>query len=241
MQRNISPALKTVAISALAVILSLFVYVSIFTMVFQFSTKVVGYTLYEITEDGEAVDIETLSEPPKTMEENQNYRQERSEMSVGASAVMGILQTLCGLGIVFCFVGSILAKEAARDRNDVDFNGAKADKMRGFKIGALAAIPLLAVNVATLVVKIMGSAGATLYWVYRWVLLSPVKPLVDLITGNAANLSAAPLWSVIVLFAFTLLFVAFCGVLYLLCYNEDSVIAKVIYKSTKKKEKRKGW
>lgn len=241
MPRNISPALKTVAISALAVILSLFVYVSIFTMVFQFSTKVVGYTLYEVTEDGEAIDIETLSEPPKTMEENQNYRQERSEMSVGASAVMGTLQTLCGLGIVFCFVGSILAKEAARDRNDVDFNGAKADKMRGFKIGALAAIPLLAVNVATLVVKIMGSAGATLYWVYRWVLLSPVKPLVDLITSNAADLSEAPLWSVIVLFAFTLLFVAFCGVLYLLCYNEDSVIAKVIYKSTKKKEKRKGW
>ena len=240
MQRNVSPALKVVGMSAFAVFLSFFVYISLFILVRQFSTQVVGYTVYEVV-DGKSVDVETLAEPPKTMAENQNYRQERSEMNPGASAFLGILQTVCGLGVVFCFVGSIFAKEAAKDRNDVDFNNASADKMRGFKIGALAVIPLALINVATIILKLKGSSGAVLYWLLRWGILNPVKPVVDLLTNNATNISEASLWSLIVLFAFTILMVVFCGVMYLICYNEDSVIAKLLYKSTKKKSKRKGW
>ncbi len=37
-----------------------------------------------------------------------------------------------------------------------------------------------------------------------------------------------------------LLLVTFCTVMYLICYNEDSVIAKFLYKSTRKKESKKG-
>lgn len=237
MQRNIRPALKAVGMSAFAVFLSFFVYISLFVLVRHFSTEVIGYTLYEINEQGGSTVVETLSEPPKTLKENQNYAQQRSEMSGGASALLGVLQTVCGLGVVFCFVGSVFAKEAARDRNDVDFNRATADKARGFKIGALAAIPLFVMAVTAVILKVVGSGASAFYWVYRWFVLNPVKPIVDLITSNAADLNAAPLWAIIVLILLPVLFFAFCGGMYLICYNEDSIIAKLLYKSTKKKNK----
>jgi hypothetical protein len=153
-----------------------------------------------------------------------------------ATALLGILQVFCGVGIVFCTVGSVIAKEAARDRNDADFNNAAQDKMRGFKIGGLAVMPMLAAGVAAVVLKILGGASAGFYWFYRWVILCPVKPIFDLLTGNATDFSGAPLWSVIVSVGFTALFLAFCGVMYIICYNEDSVIAKLLYKSAKRKK-----
>lgn len=236
MQRNTIAALKVVGMSVFAFFISFFVYISLFVVIRQISTEVVGYTLYEITEDGQYNELGLLEERPLTLEDNQNYTQTRSEMSKGANALLGVLQVICGVGIVFCVVGSVLAKEAAKDRNDVDFNGAKPDKMRGFKIGALASVPALAINILAIVLKVMGSGGAFFYWVYRWMILSPVKPIVDLLTGNAARLTEAPLWSVIALIGFTVILGTFCGVMYMLCYNEDSVIAKVLYKSTKKKK-----
>ncbi len=237
MQRNVGPALKAVGMSAFAVFLSFFVYISLFIMVRQFSTEVIGYTVYEINEQDESTVVETLSEPPKTLAENQNYAQQRSEMSKGASVLLGVLQTVCGVGVLFCFVGSVFAKEAAKDRNDVDFNRATADKTRGFKIGALATIPLFVMSLIAVVLKAVGSAGSVFYWLYRWIILNPVKPIVDAVTNNAADLTAAPLWSVCILIVFPILFFVFCGGMYLLCYNEDSVIAKLLYKSTKTKKK----
>ena len=240
MKRNVNPALKVVGISVFAVFLCFFVYISLFILVRQFSTQVVGYTVYEVV-DGKSSDIETLTEPPETLTENQGYRQERTEMNAGASALLGTLQVICGLGVVFCFVGSVLAKEAAKDRNDADFNNIAADKLRGFKIGALAVIPLALINIATIVMKLKGLSAAIFYWLLRWGLLNPVKPVVDILTGNAVDIAQAPLWSLVALMGFTVLMVIFCGVMYIICYNEDSVISKLLYKSTKKKSKRKGW
>lgn len=233
MKRNIIPALKTLGMSAFAVFISFFVYFSLHLIVMQFSTEVVGYTVYG--KNGEEIGV--FEEPPAELsEEITGYAEKRSDMTVGATALLGILQVFCGVGIVFCTVGSVIAKEAARDRNDADFNNAAQDKMRGFKIGGLAVMPMLAAGVAAVVLKILGGASAGFYWFYRWVILCPVKPIFDLLTGNATDFSGAPLWSVIVSVGFTALFLAFCGVMYIICYNEDSVIAKLLYKSAKRKK-----
>ena len=166
------------------------------------------------------------------------YAEKRSEMTAGANALLGVLQVVCGVGIVFCTVGSVFAKEAAKDRNDVDFNNEKPDKLRGFKIGALAVIPVTVVNIVTIALKLLGSSADTFYWVLRWVILCPVKPIVDVMTGGANNLTDVPLWATIVFLGFTAVLFVFCGVIYMLCYNEDSVIAKVLYKSTRKKKEK---
>lgn len=236
MQGNIKAAARTIGMYAFAFFISFFVYISLFVIVRELATDVVGYTVYEVNSEGKAVDIETVSTPPKTLEDNMGYREVRSDITAGATATLGFLQVVCGVGIVFCMVGSVLAKEAAKDRNDVDFNRAKQDKLRGLKIGLFAAVPALVLNISIIVLKLMGLTASAFYWVYRWMIMCPVKPIVDLLTGNAANLSEVPVWSTFVLLGFTVLFVAFCAVMYIICYNEDSVIAKLLYKSAKKKK-----
>ncbi len=233
MKHNLMPALKVVGMSVFAVVISFFVYFSLHLVVRQFSTEVIGYTLYG--EGGKEIGV--VSELPKEFsDEVTSYGQKRSEMTPGATALLGVLQVVCGVGIVFCTVGSIFAKEAAKDRNDADFNNAKSDKLRGFKIGGLAVIPLLILNISAIALRIMGSSATVFYWLYRWIFLCPVKPIIDAMTGNANTLAEAPLWAIIAFLGFTALLFAFCGVLYIICYNEDSVIAKVLYKSTKKKK-----
>ena len=232
MQRNLGPALKAVGMSVFAVIISFFVYFSLFVVINQFSTEVIGYIPY----DANGEEMELVEEKPVISNEISGYIAKRSDMTAGATVLLGVLQVVCGVGIVFCTVGSVLAKEAAKDRNDADFNELEPDKLRGFKIGALASIPLLALNVIAIVLKALGSSAATFYWFYRWFALSPVKPILELMTGNANDLSTASLWSIIASIGFTVIFFVFCGVMYIICYNEDSVIAKLLYKSTKKKK-----
>lgn len=233
MKHNVTPALKVVGMSVFAVVISFFVYFSLHLIVRQFSTEVIGYTVYD--KNGVAME-EIVKEKPVMSDEIIGYAEKRSEMTPGATALLGVLQVVCGVGIVFCTVGSVFAKEAAKDRNDADFNNAKADKLRGFKIGGLAVIPLLVLNISAIVLKIMGSSADMLYWLYRWIFLCPVKPIIDAMTGNANTLAEAPLWAIIAFLGFTALLFAFCGVMYIICYNEDSVIAKVLYKSAKKKK-----
>lgn len=235
MKHNVMPALKVVGMSVFAVLISFFVYFSLHLIVRQFSTEVIGYTLYG--EGGKEIGV-VEEVPQEPSEEITGYAEKRSEMTPGATALLGALQVICGVGIVFCTVGSVFAKEAAKDRNDVDFNDAKPDKLRGFKIGGLAVLPLLALNIFAIVLKIMGSSAAVFYWLYRWIFLCPVKPIIDGMTGNVNTLAEAPLWAIFAFLSFTALLFAFCGVMYIICYNEDSVIAKLLYKSTKKKKEK---
>ena len=238
MKHNVSPAVKIIGMMVFACMVSFFVYISFFVMFRTISTDVIGYTVYEITEDGKSIDLETLPEPPESVEENQGYREERSEMNAVASGMLATLQVVCGLGIMFCVVGSVLAKEAANDRNASDFKGVPYDRLRGLKIGMIAAIPSVVLTAIALVLRLMGKTGLgnIYYWVYRWIIMCPVKPINDLLTGNAASLLAAPVWSIAVQFGFAALLVFFCGAMYLICYNEDSIIAKLLYKSTKSKK-----
>lgn len=237
MQRDILSAAKVVGMTLFACFISFFVYISFYVITRQIATEVTGYTIYEVTEQG-VKDIETVTVLPSKIAQNQGYKEVRSPMPATATAAMSVLQVICGVGIVFCTAGSVFAKDAARDRNDADFNNAPYNRLRGLKVGLLAAIPQVILYILLLVFKISGAdAAKSYYWVYRWLVMCPVKPIIDVFTGNAATLDAAPMWSVVIQGVFILLFVAFCAVMYIVCYNEDSVVAKLLYKSTRKKEK----
>lgn len=238
MKNYISPAVKMVGMAVFACFISFFVYISFYVMIREFSTTVVGYTVYEIDSEGNATDIETFKEAPESIKENQGYRQVRSEMPKAANIIMGSLQVICGVGVFFCVVGSVLAKQAAKDRNNMDFAGASYDKLKGLKIGAIAAIPSALLWAVALILRLMPKVAFvdTYYWVYRWVIMCPVKPIIDIFTNNAATLHAAPLYSVVLMGVVVVLFVAFCAAMYMICFNEDSVIAKILYKSTKNKK-----
>lgn len=238
MKNYLSLALKMLSMALFACFISFFVYISFYVMFREFSTTVEGYTIYEIDEAGNATDIETLPEPPKSIKENQGYRQVRSKMPLAASATMGVLQVVCGVGVYFCVVGSVLAKQAAKDRNNMDFANASYDRLKGLKIGAIFAAPALLVWLGALILRVMEKIAFadTYFWVYRWFVLCPVKPIVDIFTNNAATLHAAPVYAIALTGVFALLQIAFSAVMYIICFNEDSVIAKVLYKSTKTKK-----
>lgn len=215
-------------------LLVFFVYVSVDVVVNQISTEVIGYDVIDTeANDGKGEKIDFVEEKPAELGENRRYIAVYSEKPFAAKVAVWIIQAVCGLGVFFCTAGSVVAKTAAKDRNDVDFNRGTYDKWKGTKIGLFAAIPALIAYVVAVVVKLLphSGAGEAYFWVYRWILTTPVKPFIDLFINRAINLNGAPLSGVLLSGVFVPLLALFCAVMYLICYNEDSVIAKVLYKS----------
>ena len=116
-------------------------------------------------------------------------------------------------------------------------------------------ITLRPASSAALVRRFIGSGKAVdwYYWVYRFIIMGPVKPLTDILTatptgsfvigdktyittGAETSLLEVPVWTVAVMGVCILLFVLMGYLMYRICYNEDSMLAKLLYKSTRKEE-----
>ena len=239
---NFSAARKMIGMALFSAGLCMFVQVSFFFLLRSFSTEVKGYDVYSVTSENPTgtyegyIDKDELPEKP---DKDKRYMSVLTDMPKSAKVVEVVLSTVCSLGILFCTVGTVLANTAAKDRNSGDFDGAVLDKSRGFKIGLMASVPSVAFYVAALVLRFLPSTKAAdwFFWFYRFIALGPVKPVNDLMVGPETNLASVPWWWVISSGLYVTLFVVFCGVLYLVCYNEDSWVAKMLYKSTQKETK----
>lgn len=236
---NFSAARKMIGMALFSAILCMFVQFSFFFLMRSFSTEVKGYDVYSVTSENPTGTYEGYidkSERPETPEEDKRYLSVLTDMPKSAKIVETVLSTVCSLGILFCTVGTVLANTAAKDRNLGDFDGAVLDKSRGFKLGLMASVPSLAFYVAALILRYLPSTKAAdwFFWGYRFIALGPVKPVNDLLVGAETNLASVPWWWVIASGLYVVLFIAFCGAMYLICYNEDSWVAKMLYKSAKK-------
>ncbi len=249
MQSNLRIALRVIGMALFTSFLCLFVQISFHTMMKSFSTEVIGYNVYQVNEDGTSKELGYIekAEKPDKPEDDMRYMAVYSEMPQSAKVVEAVLSAVCSLGILFCTTGTTFAKVAAKDRNDCDFNGIEPDKMRGLKIGAIAAVIPAAYWVSMLALSFMPQNASInwLYWVYRFVIMGPVKPINDIILSSVfsgANqdytydLSVAPTWFMAFHIVYILLFVVYSYAMYRLCYNEDSVLAKLLYKSTRKED-----
>lgn len=241
MKSDFKVALRLVSTMLFTCILCFFVYISFNLIVKQISTKVIGYDVIDTAANngnGEKIGYVEELPPPEERGENRTYISVYSEMPFTAKATVWVFQVICGVGVFFCTAGSVVAKVAAKDRNDVDFNKGKYDRWRGVKIGLIAAIPSLIAYALAVLVKMAkySGVGETYFWIYRWILTTPVKPFVDLLVNNSINLQNAPISGIVWSGIFVPLLVVFCTVMYLICYNEESVIAKLLYKSTRKKD-----
>ena len=235
MQSNFKAARKIVGMALFSAVLCMFVQFSFHFMIKSFSTEVVGYTVCD-AETGEEIGYIDKADRPDTAPDNIKYLSVFSDVPKSAKAVEVVLSMICSLGILFCTTGSVLANVAAKDRNDCDFNGAEYNKNKGIIIGLLAAIPSAILYAATLILRFVPSSSAVnwYFWFYRFIAMGPVKPLNDVLTGSQTVLAEAPIWWVVLQGLFTVLFVLFCYIMYRICYNEDSVIAKALYKSAQK-------
>lgn len=237
MQSNFKAACRIVGMAVFSAVLCMFVQFSFHFMTKSFSTKVIGYEVHEVLQDGTYVDHGYIdkADRPETVPDNMKYVSVFSEIPKSARAVETVLSTVFSLGILFCTTGSVLANVAAKDRNDCDFNGVPHNKNRGLIIGLMAALPSAVLYAATLILRFLPSSPAVnwYYWVYRFIVMGPVKPLNDVMTNSQTDLASVPVFYVAIQGVFVLLFVVFCFCLYRICYNEDSVLAKLLYKSTR--------
>lgn len=238
MQSNIKSACRIVGMALFSAILCMFVQFSFHFMIKGFSTEVIGYEVHEVLEDGSDIDRGFIAkaDKPEIAENNMKYVSVFSEIPTSAKAVEVILSTVFSLGILFCTSGSVLANLAAKDRNDCDFNGVPHNKNRGLIIGLMAAVPAAVMYIAALILRLLPSKPAFnwFYWVYRFIVMGPVKPLNDVLVGSSADLASVSVLKLALQGVYILLFVVFCYLLYRICYNEDSVIAKLLYKSARK-------
>ncbi len=257
MQNSLKAAVKVVGMAIFASILCLFVQVSIHTMMKSFSTKPVGYEVHQVLEDGSTVDhgVISVEDAPETPENNYRYMALYPDMPKSAKVVEVVISALFSIGILFCTTGSVFASVAAKDRNDCDFNGAEPNKNKGLVIGLLAVIPPAVFYVITLVLKFLKPSKIAdwFYWAYRFIIMGPIKPITDqftsvetsrftigekvyITTGPQTALAEVPLRTIAVHGAFLLLFVLMGYLLYRICYNEDSFLAKLLYKSARKEQ-----
>ena len=250
MRDNIRAAGKVTGMAIFTSFLCLFIQVSVFSLMKSFSADVVGYQVQEIFEDGTIKEHPSVKEIPENPEKNFRYIQIYGNMPTSVKVVEVVISSIFSLGVLFCTTGTVFAKIAAKDRNDCDFNGGVPDKNRGLKIGAMAAVPPFVLYLGAVGLRLFGSGKWVdwYYWVYRFIIMGPVKPITDLftssvqqtytvgtevynITGAEPVLSQVPAWAIAVQGGFILLFVLFGYLMYRICYNEDSVIAKLLYKS----------
>ncbi len=239
MQSNFKAARKIVGMALFTSFLCIFIQFSFHFMLKSFSTEVTGYDVYYATEENQKGDYKgwiEKSELPEEREEGMNYVSTFSEMPDSVKVVEKVLGTICSLGVLFCTVGTVLANVAAKDRNDCDFNGAEHDKKKGLVIGLMAAVPAFVLYLATVVLRFFPSNKIInwYFWFYRFIIMGPVKPINDAITSAQTDLASVPAWFIAVQGVYLILFVVFCYAMYYICYNEDSVIAKLLYKSTRK-------
>ncbi len=243
MQSNGKVAAKVIGMAVFTAVLCIFIQISFFAIIKSFSTEVIGYEVYEVMEDGSNKKVGYIdkADAPETPDKNLRYLSIYSEVPQSAKAVEVVLSTFCSVGVLFCTVGSVLAGVAAKDRNNSDFNGIEHNKNRGLVIGLLSVIPAAVAYAATVVLRMFPSNNMInwYFWVYRFIIMGPVKPINDILTNVKTDLSLVPWWWVIANGLFLVLFVAMCYLMYRICYNEDSWLAKLLYKSTQKENVRR--
>ena len=237
MQSNWKVSGKVIGMAVFTAILCIFIQISMFALIKSFSTEVVGYDVYYVEnngDQGEFVGYFAKDELPEDLDLN-HYKplSKYSPVPTSAKVVEVVLSTFFSVGVLFCTVGSVLADVAAKDRNNSDFNGIEHNKNRGLIIGLMSAIPAGAAYVGTVVLRFFPATKVTnwYFWFYRFIIMGPVKPLNDIMTDTKTDLSQMPWWWVIAHGLFLVLFVLICYLMYRICYNEDSWLAKVLYKS----------
>lgn len=156
-----------------------------------------------------------------------------------------LTQLLLVLGYGFP-VYSMMWTIGHRDYNKFSFGHTKRNIYRGFKVGAIAAIPVAVIGIAFVVIALGGFVWSDYAGpVYR-IINGHVWPMLNMVELNAPVVSFA--WWKLVLFVLLpiAMLIAMSGVSYIMGNHDFSPLEKLMYKNKKKKddkqkEKKKGY
>lgn len=184
----------------------------------------------------EAEPADTTTET--TLAPGQQRQSIRSDPPAGALVAQDIISSVLMLMLLAAFPYSIVWPRGDRDKNAVNFGHMQEDKLRGLKVGLMAAIPSF-VGYILLVLSKLGVFWSGYFLLYRF-LNVPFMPLLDALAPAGVQATAQVPWSGIAVMLVAVLFVPLvCHVAYTLGYHQISVMEKLVYKNTSKKKKRR--
>lgn len=149
-----------------------------------------------------------------------------AESSYGNIALQVLL--LIGFGYpIYCNAWG----EGYRDLNRAQFERVSADKLRGFKFGAIALIPNLVLGLIILISSITGIFE--IMFIYRLLNVQAIPILNMIVRPDVLTIDYNILQILLYIAIPNLFTIAFVGVGYYLGFSEFSVLDKLIYKKNK--------
>lgn len=227
-------ALKVYGRTVLALVMSVIVYVSLFFLFNAFSTRSIGYQLYEKVEGGNPVAIGEPyyyqegegPVPDIELEDNQTYVILRSELEGGMLLAFNGITQVFMLILLFSFPYLLMKDRGEKDRNLTRFEHKKANIWRGVKVGLIAAIPSAVVYLAAVSSPLWASNVTQILSVYR-LANYPYTPLLEWLMPQKDGLTVLGGIGGLVIWA---LVPAVCGLAYQLGYRNVHIMERIIYK-----------
>jgi hypothetical protein len=161
-------------------------------------------------------------------------------MPVGAEIALNVLSSIMMLLLLASFPYSIVWSKGDRDKNSVNFGHMQEDKLRGLKVGLMAAIPS-AIGYIVLVLSKLGVCFPKYIFLYRFANV-PFMPIINSMVSTEIQNTAQVPWPAILAMLMVVAFVPLvCHFAYFLGYKQISLSEKFIYINPNKKKKRRRW
>ena len=241
MKSTLKMGVKVFGKIILANVMSIITVVSLSFIVTAMFTENIGYQAFGTTstssesellyeyyyENGEDTQLPEYEEQGYTV----NQVSIRSGVSKTGNAVFLVLCALFCMSLVAILTYTLVWKEGNKDLNLARFDRIKYDKLKGVKIGLIAAAPSL---VLLLVLSIGKSTFSSSFPVifYQYLNAAFFAPM-DLICGSAVAFGDLAIWQILLLLLVLLLIPAFSGFAYYIGYKDILLSDKLIYKKQK--------
>lgn len=264
-RENIKLALGVFGKTVLVTIMSIFIYISLTSIMVGLTTKTIGYRLIDYDAEGNEIILEehlladeessvgeSVDEASSQLEESSGETSGdgetttttsstarrvyfRNDMPQWAAVTQDVLCQIITLILLIVFPYTTLWSKGDRDKNNVNFGHMPEDKLRGLKVGLMASIPSLLAYIGLIVSKF---AAVEWYWViYKYVNMA-FFPMLTVFGGGAALTSELSIGALALTFLPMLVVPLVCYGGYMLGYKQISVSEKFIYVNGKKKKKK---
>lgn len=219
-------------------IMCFFIVISFSVLATAAFTKNIGYKAYGTTSDSsESTELYTYyyadgDDTQKSTFEEQGYKvvtsSIRSGLSKSGNAVFLTVSQIFCLLLTIAFIYPNLWQSGTRDSNLVKFKHKQEDKLKGFKIGLIAAIPFF-LFWAFLLAARLGLSPNFPPALYKF-LNASFYSVIQLAVGGAVKAGELAVWRILILLLPVAALPLIGWISYLLGYKNISIGEKLVYK-----------
>ena len=231
-KKTLATAGKVLLRVLLTTVLCAILYFSMLTIATGVFSDVVGYQVYNVeTESGEDfyfADGVSPEDKPESTDEMMVI--DLREVSPNTQKTFNIISQIMMLIVFAIFPYHILWELGNHDDTKVRYKGQREDRLRGYRVGAFAAIPYFVLWVLLMLAKV-GVMPDGYALVYRLATI-PFMPFVNWVTANG-NLQACSVWQLFALLLMVVYLIVVCGVSYRLGHQQFSLHEHLVFAKEK--------